>query len=319
VTAPFPMGQQTRPLVLRTQRDPVAPVLDSVRRSRLSVEWKSVHHHTILRASRGTRNLVRRAQTSAGGIPIGYGGSFRSASSTAVAHGFYKDSVFNTRCCAFMRPDPGSGATALPALPHSHSVPIGSSGSGSSTTLCGRDEMADRQRADWGRSAVSGGRGGMTAGAERGAKRLAAEGLSALALSVRAIADESVNLRVGDVIIGAAAIGAGHFLRINPLWGAPATFDHGSGGTGGLGTWVAVRAAAVGRSGNRLGCVVSGGAEAAQRPGMTGGVDGVARPRSLQSGGAQAAAPANTHRSSSALPRSGCKVNGRCRKDTEDS
>ena len=67
------------------------------------------------------------------------------------------------------------------------------------------------------------------AGAERGATRLAAEGLSALALSVRAIADESVYLRVGDVIIGTAAIGTGEALRLNPFRGAPATFNRGPG------------------------------------------------------------------------------------------
>jgi len=56
--------------------------------------------------------------------------------------------------------------------------------------------------------------------AESRAAGLAAEGLDAFGLPMRAITDQGVDLGIGDLIVGALAVGTGEPLRGNPLGSA---------------------------------------------------------------------------------------------------
>src|SRR5262245_29123604 len=65
---------------------------------------------------------------------------------------------------------------------------------------------------------------GIAARAEGGATRLTAQGLDALALAMSAIPNQSVNLRVGNPVVGAGAVQAGEALSVNLFGGTTTAF-----------------------------------------------------------------------------------------------
>ncbi len=66
---------------------------------------------------------------------------------------------------------------------------------------------------------------GIASSTKRGRASLAAEGLDPLVLGVGPIADQGRELRVGDPIVRAGAVGAGKALGSDPAHGAAATFQ----------------------------------------------------------------------------------------------
>jgi len=60
---------------------------------------------------------------------------------------------------------------------------------------------------------------------EGGAAGLATKGLDPLSLPMLAIADQCVNVRIGDAEVGALLIGTGIAVGVDPLGRAPAAFD----------------------------------------------------------------------------------------------
>jgi hypothetical protein len=66
---------------------------------------------------------------------------------------------------------------------------------------------------------------GSAPGAEGTSTCLAAQRLNPLAAPVRAVADQGMNLRVGNPKVGTAAVGAGEALSGNPFRRATAAFD----------------------------------------------------------------------------------------------
>jgi hypothetical protein len=83
----------------------------------------------------------------------------------------------------------------------------------------------------------------VTASTEGGSTHLAAEGLDSLDFPRRSIADQGMELRVGDTVVGAGGFGAGVAGSVD-TFGAPRrllTADHGL--SGGRATAVAVGAA----------------------------------------------------------------------------
>ena len=61
---------------------------------------------------------------------------------------------------------------------------------------------------------------GMPAGSEGRSARLTAEGLDALVLAMRPIADEGVDGGVGDAVVGTGSIGTSKAVGDDALWGA---------------------------------------------------------------------------------------------------
>ena len=60
---------------------------------------------------------------------------------------------------------------------------------------------------------------------EGGAAGLATKGLDPLSLPMLAVADQSVNVRIGDAEVGALLIGTGIAFGVDPLGRASAAFD----------------------------------------------------------------------------------------------
>jgi hypothetical protein len=67
--------------------------------------------------------------------------------------------------------------------------------------------------------------GSVAPGSEGGAAGLTAKGLDALGMPMLAIADQSVNVRIGDAAVRALLIGTGIAVGDDPLGRAPAAFD----------------------------------------------------------------------------------------------
>jgi hypothetical protein len=67
--------------------------------------------------------------------------------------------------------------------------------------------------------------GSVAPGSERGMAGLTAERLDLLSTTVLAIADQSVDLSIGDAEVGALLIGTGVALTIHPLGRSPPAFD----------------------------------------------------------------------------------------------
>src|SRR5215470_7346449 len=78
--------------------------------------------------------------------------------------------------------------------------------------------------------------------AERGAARLAAEGLDLLSLTMLAIPDERVDLRIGDAEVGALRVGTSEPFGVFAFGGSPSTF-HLSPGTHRRSRWPSTRRA----------------------------------------------------------------------------
>jgi len=61
------------------------------------------------------------------------------------------------------------------------------------------------------------------AGTEGGATGLAAQGLDPFRFPVGSIADQGVDLRIGDLLVGTGGLGAGKPVRVDALGCAPTT------------------------------------------------------------------------------------------------
>ena len=67
--------------------------------------------------------------------------------------------------------------------------------------------------------------GGVAPGSERGMAGLAAKCLDPLSRAMLAIADQSVDLSIGDAEVGALRVGTGEVFGVDPLGRSPAAFD----------------------------------------------------------------------------------------------
>ena len=70
----------------------------------------------------------------------------------------------------------------------------------------------------------------MAASTEGGAASLAAKGLDLLGTTMRAIADQGVDLSISDPEVRTLLIGAGVALGVHALWCSPAAFHLAKGG-----------------------------------------------------------------------------------------
>jgi hypothetical protein len=66
--------------------------------------------------------------------------------------------------------------------------------------------------------------GGVAPGTERGVAGLTTERLDPLRLTMLAIANQRMNVSVGDPAVGALRIGTGEAFGVHPLGGSPSAF-----------------------------------------------------------------------------------------------
>ncbi len=67
--------------------------------------------------------------------------------------------------------------------------------------------------------------GGVATGRESGVTGRASKGLDALGLTMLAIPDEGMDVRIGDAEVGTLLIGTGEAFGVYPLGGSSAAFD----------------------------------------------------------------------------------------------
>jgi hypothetical protein len=67
--------------------------------------------------------------------------------------------------------------------------------------------------------------GGVAPGAERGVAGRASKRLDALGLAMLAIANQRMNMSIGDARVRALSVGTGVALGVHALGGSPAAFD----------------------------------------------------------------------------------------------